>query len=141
MRIHFQEQHAFWNSINPSISPYPMLPVRLIGPKGKSVDTFALLDSGADVSMFHGDWARKIGLKVKSGRKGNIGGIGAGGGLYYFHRIFLQVGSNTVKCDVAFSDGHGDQPTDQLIGREVVFSSMRFALRQAISTTYIGKSP
>lgn len=141
MRLHFQEQHGFW-TFDIAKPPYPMLPVRLIGPKGKSVDTFALLDSGADVSIFHGNWARKIGLKLTSGRKEAIKGIGSGQAiLFYFHRIGLIVGSNMVRCDVAFSDNLGDELNDQLIGREVVFSKMRFALRQAVSMAYIGKSP
>lgn len=141
MRLHFQEQHGFW-TFNPANPPYPMVPVRLIGPGGKGVKTFALLDSGADVCMFHGNWARRIGLKLRSGRKEIIKGIGSGSGSrFYFHRIGLIVGSNMVRCDVAFSDDLGDELNDQLIGRETVFSSMRFALRQAISTTYIGKSP
>jgi hypothetical protein len=114
-----------------------MIPVRLFGHRGKSVDTYALLDSGADYCIFHANWARKIGLDLYTGRKEPIHGIIQTSQEYaYFHRIDIMVGSVKVRCDIAFSEDIGEEMNDQLIGRDVVFNQIRFAIRQKKLSIY-----
>lgn len=74
MRLHFEEEHAFWNFPNLRL-PQPILPVTLIGQRGRSINAFALLDTGADVSVFNAEWATRIGLDLQSGRLEHLGGI------------------------------------------------------------------
>lgn len=59
----------------------------------------------------------------------------------YIHRIDLTVGSMTIRCNVAFCEDMSEEMTDQLIGREVVFDRMRFALRQRVLKIYVGNVP
>jgi hypothetical protein len=140
MRLNFREQHPFlWLN---SRMQYPMVPVQLIGRRGRTAKTYALLDSGADMTLFHGNWARAIGLDLESGRPENIGGWAPGTDRYcYCHRISLTIGSITVRCEVAFCDDMSEEMNDQLIGREVVFDRMRFSIRQHVSALYIGNLP
>lgn len=143
MRLHFEETYPFWRfPAKGGTVLYPMVPVELIALTGKSVATFALLDSGADVSLFHAKWAMRIGLHLTAGQRNDIGGIKQNQALKtYFHPMFLKVGSNRVACDVGFSADLGEEMTDQLVGRAVVFDRMRFALRQHMERVYIGYVP
>lgn len=144
MRLNFDEEHAFW--LVPQRPPEPpsltpILPVKLTSGL-RSVDTYAVLDSGADTCLFHADWARNIGIVVESGRWENRTGIDPRNPLVcYCHTIDLTVGSQTVSCEVAFSDGLSPMIEDQLIGRQDVFDALRFALRQGVQKAYIGASP
>ena len=139
MRLDFDEQHGFWIQDDP---PYPMLPVRLSN-GSRSLDTYAMLDSGADECLFHADYGKRIGLNIESGVWGTLGSISAADDIEtYTHTIELRIGNkHTVRCKVRFSYDVGDDPIDQLIGRNVVFDKLRFALRQGALSLYVGGSP
>lgn len=138
MRLNFPEKHAFLYLCYPPVA-FPMVPVRLVGHRGQAVDTFALLDSGADCCMFHANWARRIGLDLYAGRPGTLSGIDPNSPLeVYYHRINLVIGNTKVRCNVAFSEGIGEEMNDQLVGREIVFNQMRFAIRQRVLSLYAG---
>ena len=137
MRLHFSEQHPFHS--HPSGAFYPMVPVTLIGKGARRVDTFALVDSGADTTMLHARWLKRLGLAFQAGRQETRGGISKDNPVnVYVHRIGLIVGNSTlVRCDVDFSEEIGDDVTDQLVGREVVFNRLRFAFRQKVQMLYL----
>jgi hypothetical protein len=119
-----------------------MVPVTLIARRGLSVRTYGLLDTGADDCLFHANWAIKLGLDLQSGRPERRIGINPNYGIdCYIHRVDLEVGQNRVRCDVAFSQDIGDDISDQLVGRSVVFDRMRFAFRQRVEKFYIGNIP
>jgi len=139
VRLSFEESHPFLH--NPYRS-YPVVPIRLNN-RGRVADTVAMIDTGADVCLFHSKWAQKVGLRLKAGRLDVIGGIEGGPGIEcYVHRITLMVGyaGKKIRCEVAFSEEIGEDIEDQLIGREIVFDRMRFAFRQGQSTFYVGHS-
>lgn len=139
MKLDFEEEHGFIY-VRGGDPPRPLIPVTLAGRRGRSVNTYALLDSGADETMFHSLWAGRIGLDYKSGKHGIIGGIKSGQPVEgFYHFVQLRVGSTFMRCEVFFSDGIGDAWDDQLIGRSVVFERMRFAFRGQIDMTYLGK--
>lgn len=141
--MRLQYEHSFpFHDLNPPKPPAPILPVRLTGRHGKHADTYALLDSGADGSLFHANWARRIGLDLYSGRLGTLEGIKPGEFMdCYIHRIHLTIGSVNVRCDVGFCETMGLDIGEQLIGREVVFNTMRFGLRQRVRKVYVGRIP
>jgi hypothetical protein len=116
-----------------------MVPVTLIGKGSRRAETFALVDSGADTTMLHARWLKKLGLVLEAGRQDTRGGIRKDESTkVYVHRIGLIVGNATlIRCEVAFSEEIGDEVTDQLIGREVVFDRLRFAFRQRIEMLYL----
>ncbi len=135
LNLGFQERHAFWGG-DP---PYPMVSVRLIGKSGLLVDTFALLDSGADCCLFHATWARRIGLDFLTGRREELGSAKRNAKIVvYYHRINLIVGTIKVRCDVGFSEDISEDVLDQLIGRSIVFNRIRFGLRQRALWVYAG---
>ena len=140
MRLDFQEEHGYW--LNPwGEAPYPMVPVMLIGNRGKSVETYALIDTGSDYTLFHAAWAERIGLDVFSGREDTLKGINPdpkSAITCFHHRVRVKVGLVNTFSQVAFSYDIGEEPESQLLGRLDVFDQMRIGLRQSVQTLYIG---
>ena len=139
MRLDFDEHHHFWILGDP---PYPMLPVRLAN-GSRTLDTYAMLDSGADTSLFHAKYGKQIGLHIESGVKGTLGSVENEGEIETWeHPIESRIGNKyTVKCNVRFSYEIGEDLIEQLIGRELVFDRFRFALRQGKLSLYVGGTP
>ncbi len=141
MRLDFDELHHFWIQHDP---PHPMLPVRLAN-GSRTLDTYAMLDSGADACLFHAKWGQQIGLHIESGIWRPLSGIEEDSEIdTWSHPIELRIGNRyTVKCNVRFAYEMGDDLIDQLIGREVVFDKFRFALRQGAGNgkLYVGGKP
>jgi hypothetical protein len=85
-----------------------------IGHKGKELPYYVLVDSGADMNLFHGELAELLGLDLKAGEKQFAGGIVEGDRReYYLHRITLKIGGwahHNVKVGFMPSlskNGHG----------------------------------
>ncbi len=147
MRLAFGETHNFLYepvSVAGVIEdkPYPLIPV-LLANGSRSFPTYALLDTGADTCLFHGDFARSIGLVVKEGRYEPIGSVELDSQIEaYVHTVDLTIGdSYTLRCEVAFSEEIETELSAQLIGREAVFDVLRFAIRQRALKVYIGREP
>jgi hypothetical protein len=79
----------------------PVIRVTLRAESGELFDTTALLDSGADVSMFSPSIAQIMGLKVRRGNRKIFRGLG-GKVEAYLHRIHLKVGPLQFYARVAF---------------------------------------
>lgn len=108
MKFEYLKQPNFADPNRPWVSR-PLIPVRLFH-KDKQVDVYALVDSGADVSLFHTSLAKELGIDITNGRKQTFFGISAGVGvLAYFHLIKLQVlgASEAVEFEAAFTDSMG----------------------------------
>jgi hypothetical protein len=84
--------------------PYTKLPNRVKRPiiriavehKGKEIPYFGLIDSGADINLFHGELAELLGLKLEAGEKHFVGGVVEGERReYYVHKISLKIGGWT----------------------------------------------
>lgn len=105
----------------------PIVRVTLRAESGELFDTTALLDSGADVSMFSPSIAEIMGLKVRRGNRKIFRGLG-GKVEAYLHRIRFNVGPLQFHARVAFPT----VDTPNLIGRldimkevDVVFKDER----------------
>ena len=87
----------------------PVIPVFLTA-DGNSFGYEALLDSGADYSIFPAEIARELGINFEAGTKTEFGGIGKDGKkpVGYFHKITLQLESDSFETLVAFSDDIAD---------------------------------
>ena len=79
----------------------PLIPITLIYQK-RFAQTAALLDSGADYNLFHGDVATYLGIDLTSGIKRHIQGI-KGSITGYEHKITLRVNAHRYKTKVIFS--------------------------------------
>ncbi|MGH9932583.1 MAG: retropepsin-like aspartic protease, partial [Pyrinomonadaceae bacterium] len=87
---------------NPFQRPY--LIVRLIhGPKHK--DVISLVDSGADLCLFHSDIGRMLGIDMESGSEIAFQGVSGARETASLHRVSLTVGSlGSISLDAGFTD-------------------------------------
>jgi len=101
----------------------PIIRIRLAH-GDKAVMTDALIDSGADTSLFHSSLATKLGIDLKSGIRKDFYGIAGDPVPGYFHPVHLQiVGMNTaVKLLVAFTLAEG---VAALLGQADFFQSFQ----------------
>jgi hypothetical protein len=96
---------------------YPIIPVGLITEK-ETVRTEALVDSGANISIFHSEFCKELGLKLESGEKKIFQGIG-GKITGFIHNVKLNVNEHVFLCKIAFSN---EMITGlNIIGRENFF--------------------
>jgi hypothetical protein len=79
----------------------PIARVTLTTRQGEAFDITALVDSGADVSMFSPSVARILGIEIRRGKRRTFRGLG-GEIEAYLHRISLRVGDMQVRARVAF---------------------------------------
>ena len=63
----------------------------------------ALLDSGADSSIFHAQIGELIGIDIKSGQRKVFGGMGFGELVGYLHPVEIEIGGHWIPCPVAFT--------------------------------------
>lgn len=82
----------------------PYLIVRLISGK-RHKDVISLVDSGADLCLFHSDIARMLGIAIEAGPQLAFQGISGVRETAYLHRIDLVVrGLNAISLDVGFTN-------------------------------------
>lgn len=107
MKFDYLKQPNFLNPNKPWISR-PLIPVRLLY-NNKYLDVYALIDSGADASIFHYSIGKELGIDVEAGRKEKFFGISADSIEVYFHKIKLQIRglSEIIKIEVGFTDSKG----------------------------------
>jgi hypothetical protein len=88
--------------------PLPLLKVRL-SYQDQYINVNALVDSGANASLFHSSIAEALGIDLTSGMEQEFFGISGHPIKSYFHLVKLQIfGSNeSVELAVAFTDSPG----------------------------------
>ena len=84
----------------------------------KKINTSAIVDSGASISIFSSSIGRLIGLDIESGEKRIFQGASAklAG---YIHKVKVIIAGREIQCEVAFSDELST--SFNLIGRETIF--------------------
>src|SRR6266508_1710726 len=82
----------------------PYLIVRLTnGTRHK--DVIALVDSGADLCLFHSDIGKLIGIDVEAGPELGFEGVSGARATAHLHTISLTVrGMNSIDLDAGFTD-------------------------------------
>lgn len=98
-------------------SYYPIIPIK-ISRDGKEVNTSAIVDSGASISIFSGSVGRQIGIDIESGEKRIFQGASAKM-FGYVHNAKITIAGKEIECRVAFSDELST--SFNLLGRESVF--------------------
>lgn len=82
----------------------PVIPVTLSVGGSRSTMYAALIDSGADFSIFHAEIAEYLGIDVRSGKREMFGGIqGRGGSEAFLHPVTLSIGGWDYKTTIGFS--------------------------------------
>ncbi len=90
----------------------PVIPVA-VSFQGKDWRYAALIDSGADFSIFHAEIGEGLGIDIRSGMQIPFGGIQEGGGAHAFlHPVTLNIGGWKYETIIGFSYdiakwGHG----------------------------------
>lgn len=79
----------------------PLARVTLRSGSGELFDITALVDSGADVSMFSPSVAQILGIDIRRGRRKTFHGL-SGTIEAYIHRINLRLGGVRLRARVAF---------------------------------------
>ncbi|MGH9873792.1 MAG: retropepsin-like aspartic protease [Pyrinomonadaceae bacterium] len=102
MRFRYTEIRNNQDPTSPFQRPY--LIVRLIhGTQHK--DVISLVDSGADLCLFHSDIGRMLGIDVESGSELAFQGVSGAREAAYLHRVGLAVsGLRSMSLDVGFTD-------------------------------------
>ncbi|MBI2652264.1 hypothetical protein HYX00_02255 [Candidatus Woesearchaeota archaeon] len=98
-------------------SYYPIIPVTIIK-NNKRVNTSAIVDSGASISIFSSSIGKLVGLDIESGENRIFQGASAklAG---YIHNVGMIIAEKEIECRVAFSDELNT--SFNLIGRETIF--------------------
>ena len=111
---------------NPEGKFFPVVPLRL-NFKAQIIDSSALIDSGATISVFRSDVAHDLNLKIENGREIYLGGVG-GRIKGYIHRLNIEIAGKKFLCPVVFS--HEYTVSFNLLGREAVFKQFRIIFEE-----------
>jgi hypothetical protein len=93
------------NSQNPQ-KPFsrPYLIIRLLNGDNHK-DVISLVDSGADICLFHADIGRMLGIEIEAGSELAFQGVSGVREVSYLHRVGLGVrGLSPITLDVAFTN-------------------------------------
>lgn len=82
----------------------------------------ALVDSGADVSLFDWEIGADLGINIKRGISYEILGVGGGIVTYYFHFVSLAVDGILYRTKVGFTGNPTGQATPYgIVGQKGLF--------------------
>lgn len=116
----------------------PMISVILSGP-AKSVIVDALIDSGADKSLFHIDLAKEIGLDLSEGKREIFSGAEGGQIDSFVHKIQIQVIGleERIEIPAGFTDCPG---VFAILGQEGFFDAFQIKFEKANSIVEIAEA-
>lgn len=99
----------------------PVIPIRLrYGTRELQYE--ALVDSGADVSLFDWEIGEDLGIDIRGGVSYEVLGVGGGISLYYFHAVSLVIGGTSYKTNIGFAGNPTGQMTPYgIIGQKGLF--------------------
>lgn len=100
----------------------PIIPVSLIY-NDRRLRFEALIDSGADYTIFPGGLGRMLGLNVESGKKDSIVGVSGDTITIYFHKITIEVGGLPFKIFAGFADGMNQ--SHGILGQSGFFDNLK----------------
>lgn len=86
-----------------SVVTRPVVPIHVVSHQRVAYE--ALVDSGADYSIFHAQIGEAIGLEVRKGRRVIFAGVGGVAQEGFRHPVKLEVGTWRLPCGVVFAYG------------------------------------
>jgi hypothetical protein len=102
----------------------PIIPIELEHTKVFGYEV--LVDSGADICIFHADIGRAIGLVIEKGRRFELGGVTGAKRTGYLHKVTLRVKNTAYQTQVGFTDSMRDGAFG-MVGQKGFFD--RFAIK------------
>lgn len=109
--------------VNDPIRPRPFIRIKLRASKEASdfIWLYALIDSGADQSVFPVDVARRLNLNLDPSRATRVKGIGGGNIQGWIHPLTVDIDASwSMTFDVVFVD---DPQTLPILGQEGFFDN------------------
>jgi len=80
----------------------PAIPITLIN-GDKRINYISIIDSGADLSIFHAEIGEEIGIEIEKGKQLPFFGIYGKAMTAYFHQLKIGVGGYEFNCCAGFS--------------------------------------
>ncbi len=105
---------------------FPVVPLSMeFGAKKK--EFFALIDSGASISIFRSEVAESLGINIGKGKEIYLGGVG-GRIKGYLHRLKIEVAGKRFICPIVFSRDY--LVSLNLLGRDGFFKRFRITFEE-----------
>jgi len=101
----------------------PVIPVTLIN-GSNTIRYLALIDSGADLCIFHSEVGEQISIDIESGKKQEFDGITGEKMVAFFHQIEIEVGGYRLSCYAGFSRGLTKMPYG-ILGQQGFFDTFQ----------------
>lgn len=120
----------------PGSALLPAIPIGLIGPAGRD-DVIAVLDTGAEYSIFDGRRATVLGIEPTRGKHLRFESL-AGRMDGWLHTIVLEIEGFRFPCEVLFSNGHIPR---ELLGRHTLFDQITIGVREKYMSIYFSPRP
>lgn len=106
----------------------PILPIRLSCNRKKQ-DVWALIDSGADISVFNYSIAHILDIDVEKGRLLDLRGLVGGDVTSYVHQVNVTVqGLASIDIPVAFT--MSDTPDMAILGQKGFFDNFQIRFQR-----------
>lgn len=99
----------------------------LVSKNDRAARIFALVDSGATVSIFREDVAEQLGVVIENGKEIYLGGVG-GHIKGYLHKLEVEIAGKKFICPVVFS--HEYLVSFNLLSREAVFKQFKIIFEE-----------
>lgn len=105
---------------------FPVIPLSLKF-SNKKKEFFALVDSGATISIFGHEVAESLGIDVTSGQEIYIGGVG-GRIKGYIHKLEVEIAGKQFICPMVFSYEY--LVSFNLLGRATFFKKFKITFEE-----------
>lgn len=111
---------------DPKRNIFPIIPLALTF-AGKKKEFYALIDSGATISVFRAEVADSLGLIIEKGKETYLGGVG-GRIKGYIRPINIEIAGKNFNCPIVFSREY--LVSFNLLGRESFFPKFRIIFEE-----------
>jgi len=107
-------------------------------------DTAALVDSGADYSIFDAEFADALGLGLTEGRPISLIGLDGKDHIGYLHRVAIRILGDAaetlpvVKAEVIFRQNHPSE-VGNILGRHDFFRALKVGFHEPKQKVYLAK--
>jgi hypothetical protein len=105
---------------------FPVVPLSLKS-GNKKKEFFALVDSGATISIFRSEVADSLEIEVNGGKEIYLGGVG-GRIKGYIHKLEIEIAGKQFICPVVFSSEY--LVSFNLLGRASFFKQFRITFEE-----------
>ena len=68
----------------------------------KAFGYHVLVDSGADICLFHAEVGEALGIDIKKGKREIVTGVGGKSSEYFLHKLEIEVGGWSYEIPVGF---------------------------------------